>query len=88
MAKLGARGRKELVRMVLETEVNDPSRLSDWERTTVALMSDGQVLRKLDVRFKSDGQKHSYGWTVYRKAKGVTVEKFVKLYEAVGFKKA
>lgn len=74
MAKLSARGRKELYRVSLEAVVTDPDRLVTWERTTKALMSDNKVLEKRDVRFKPDsihpeGQRHSYGWTVRGKLK-------------------
>lgn len=68
MAKLSARGRTELFRLEKETPTEKLSdRLIDWERKTVSIMSDRTVLQKIDVRFRSDGKKHSYGWKVYTK---------------------
>jgi hypothetical protein len=51
-------------------------------------MSDGKVLSKLDVRFRSDARKHTYGWTVRGKAKaGLTPARFVEIYESQGFRR-
>lgn len=66
MAKLSARGRKEILRLAFEQEVPDDD-LVMWRRTTEAYMTDGHILRKRDVRFKPDsfrpeGRAHSYGW--------------------------
>lgn len=90
MAKLKARGRKELVRVTRIT-IPDEGGLTDWTRKTYALMSDGVFLEKLDVRFKPsefkpEGEKHSYGWKVGGKSKK-TVEQFVSDAEARGFKR-
>ena len=85
MAKLGARGRKELARM--EKERAWPSDLTNWDRKTVAFMEDGTILRKVDVRFRSDGRRHSYGWTVFCKDQGISVEKFVAAFEKQGYKR-
>jgi hypothetical protein len=90
MAKLSARGRRELARVSRE-KLTPESALVSWEKTTVALMSDGSVLEKSDVRFKPDqydpgGRRHSYGWTVKGKVKaGLTPRQFVEIYEKRGF---
>lgn len=112
MAKLSARNRVELVRLVREStpEPNEecwgcagtgmsegqtckscsgskvrPS-LCDWRRTTLALMSDRKFLSKEDVRFRSDGRKHSYGWKVKGKLKAeVSTERFVEIYTKIGY---
>jgi hypothetical protein len=60
--------------------------LTTWERTTIALMSDGKILEKRDVQFRSDGQKHSYGWKIRpRTKKDMTVEAFVAACEKAGY---
>lgn len=98
MAKLSSRGRTclaEAVREYTEDQLqarhdkfwNDgkPS-LTNWERTTKRLMSDGKVLEKRDVRFRPDqfdrsGRHHSYGWKVAAKLKaGKTVADFIAVY--------
>lgn len=67
--------------------------LTKWEKKTIALMSNGKVLEKLDVIFHPNffdllGRKHSYGWKVKGKIKaGLTVEDFVAIYEKSGFTK-
>lgn len=90
MAKLSARGRTEVVRVARE---HDPklfeNSLCDWERVTLALMSDGNVLKKLDVRFRADGtarsgERYSYGWKVLGKFKGGGREDFLKKFPAAG----
>jgi len=69
-----------------EAQAYGGSSSTDWSRITLALMSDGAVLRKLDVRFKFDGRKHSYGWKNYAKAKpGLTPERFVEVFTARGY---
>lgn len=59
-----------------------------FERITVRLMSDGNVLEKLDVRFYPDaqpwpgeemGRYYSYGWKVKGKAK-VPAAEFADIY--------
>lgn len=93
MARLSARGRDELVRLEREHDVLD-SELIDWERDTIALMSDGKIMRKRDVRFKastySPAKKHSYGWKVLAKLKAgldpvESIERFAQSYEAKGY---
>lgn len=92
MAKLSARGRKELARVEREESVlTKPVGGVDWRRNTYALMSDGTILNKYDVRFVADSfnkepRKHSYGWTVWKKVKPeVTAEKFVAYFIKRGF---
>ncbi len=86
MAKLTARNRKELVRVTKIIACEDADRLISSERLTIALMSDGKILRKRDVVFRSDGTKHSYGWKVFGKAKaGVTAERFAEVYLSHGY---
>lgn len=89
MAKLNARGRQELARV--EKEFN-PSEDVDptccWERRTYALMSDGKVLRKIDVRWRNDNRLHSYGWHIKGNIKaGVDVTQWLTSYENIGFRK-
>ena len=91
MAKLSARGRRELLRVERERSTPD-GELTIWERTTLAVMSDGGVLSKLDVRFRPDayepgGRLHSYGWKRKGKlAAGKTVETFRQAYERAGWR--
>ena len=83
MAKLSARGRTVQVTTVREQTIIDPTALCDWRRTTRKLMSDGAVLEKLDVRFRDDGRKHSYGWKVRGKLKaGLTAADYARIYRA------
>lgn len=70
MAKLSAKGAKELMRASKESVVTDDESI-DWRRITRAWMDDGRVLEKRDVNFKATGtadyqkaRKHSYGWKV------------------------
>lgn len=89
MAKLSARGRKELCRLTKTEKVADETSPASERRTTVALMDDGKILKKMDVVFRSDNRKHSYGWKVTATLKaGVTTERFVEIYEKLGFTKA
>ena len=83
MAKLSARGRKELVRVTREVEPKEEGRPA--MRISRALMSDRTVLKKVDYKH-ADGMKHSTGWKVEGKAKeGVTPERFAELYAAHGY---
>lgn len=73
MAKLSANGRVEVARWMYDTDTPD-SDSTTWNRTTLALMSDGNLLQKYDCRFKPDtfspdGRYHSYGWKKYRRMK-------------------
>lgn len=91
MAKLKARGRTEIFRVVRERD-NLPRRDTDpvsnwvvWRRDTVTLMSDGNFLRKKDARWK-DGSKHTWDWTVDGKIKaGLTVEGALEIYAKAGY---
>jgi hypothetical protein len=81
MARLKAHG-TELLR--IEREVTpDSSSSTIWGRETVAYMSDGKILSKIDVRFKPDrfdpaGRFHSYGWKLWKRVKpGVSIEEVV-----------
>lgn len=65
MAKLSARGRTELARLTRDRSITDE--LINRERITLAFMSDGNILRKRDVWFRSDGRYHSYGWKVLKR---------------------
>ncbi len=66
MAKLSARGRKEVFRVSKEIEVTDPESSITWEKMTRALMTDGSLLVKRQVRFKatecSASYVHTWGW--------------------------
>ena len=86
MTRLSAHG-KELLRVELERDINDPERSTTWERITRAYMPDGKVMQKIDVRFKPSsfqpsGERYSYGWKVYAQRKaGTTIENY-KAYVA------
>ena len=87
MAKLSAYRQREVLRVERERVPTAPDALTDWERMTLAVMSNGRVLEKLDVHFKPDafeptGRRHSYGWKVKgRLAAGKTPETFRAAYE-------
>lgn len=97
MAKLGAHG-YELARVVREALFADESQneLVSWERRTLALMSDGYVLVKDDVRFwperydteaekRAGGRFHSYGWKRGKRV-GWPRDRFVAWAEARGYR--
>lgn len=74
----------------MEREVEND--LITWERITVALMDDGVILRKRDVKFKpahyeTEGSKYSYGWTVKGKARPGTAAAFEAAYTKAGYTK-
>lgn len=101
MAKLSSRGRTcvaEATREYTSEQLqahhdrtwNDgkPS-LTEWERRTKRLMTDGTVLEKHDVLFRPGpfdypgSRRHSYGWKVAAKLKaGKTAADFVAIYQA------
>jgi hypothetical protein len=94
MAKLSAGGRTELARVAREVDFSVAENdLIDWQRITYALMNDGKVLCKRDVRFRSefrDGGKHSHGWTVVDKLGLRTLdgaESWVARLESAGYKR-
>jgi len=73
MAKLSAYNQREVFRATREKSTPEGD-LTTWERDTFAVMSNGRILRRLDVRFRPDaydpkGRLHSYGWKVYGKCK-------------------
>lgn len=84
MAKLRARGRQEIVRMVRERETPD-DRLTTSEKEQAALMSDGNVLKRRTIRWREasyGSATHDYGWKVAGKIKaGLTPEDFVRIYQ-------
>jgi hypothetical protein len=89
MAKLKARGRTEIARLVVERETPD-SELVSSEKIQVALMSDGNVLDRRVVRWrKQDAYSsgpHDYGWKIKGKIKaGLTPEDFIRIYQKKGF---
>jgi hypothetical protein len=84
MAKLKSRGRTELARVSREKDTPG-GELTIWEKSTVALMSDRNVLEKRDVRFK-EGDRHSHGWKVKGKLKeGLTPQQFADIYVKRGY---
>ena len=92
MAKLSARGRKELARVFKEKKPESNSII--WEKRTLALMSDGTVLIKRDIRFEPDsyepkGRFHSYGWVIKGKIEaGLTTEDWEQIYLDAGYQRA
>lgn len=81
MAKLSAHG-TEVARFSKEHETPE-STLTSWSKTTYAIMSDGAVLQKRDVRFRPadyekaqypNGRLSSYGWKKHNKAKLLVVD--------------
>ncbi len=91
MAKLRAYGQREVLRVEREKNTPDDD-LTTWERETRALMHNGRVLRKLDVRFRSDAftpepRFHSYGWKLWgRLAADKTPETFRAAHEWAGWR--
>lgn len=78
MAKLSAHG-EELGRVELERTPTREGALTCWTRITYAVMEDGVILKKLDVRFKADanghgGGFHSYGWKKHGKLRFATTK--------------
>lgn len=87
MAKLSARGRKELARLSKESIPTDPDSLTNWRKHTYAFMSDRTILQKTDVRFKHGDERHSYGWTVWTKVKDLegALERTIERLIAAGY---
>lgn len=90
MAKLSARNRTELLRLSKQEDV--PNVLSGiiWRRWTRAYMSDGNVLEKYDIRFRSlDYPKekfHSYGWKrKMKQIKGLSLHTITEDYKKNGW---
>lgn len=90
MARLKSRGRTELVRLVRELPGDDDVH---FRKRFVALMSDGVVLRKDQVRFKatqswepSRGRLHDWGWKVHGRIKATaTTESFTESHVKAGY---
>jgi hypothetical protein len=72
MAKLSARGRKEILRLSRQTPPPEDSKdRIEWYKHTRAYMDDGHVLTKMDARYAPDpngygrsvkGYLHTWGW--------------------------
>jgi hypothetical protein len=88
MAKLSARGRTVVVQFSYALDRGpEIDALCDWSRITRAVMSDGAILEKSDVRFRADGRRHSYGWKVRGKLKpGATGQQLLERYLTKGWK--
>jgi hypothetical protein len=93
MAKLKARGRQEIARLVKVTETPDDKDVSE-EKSQIALMTDGNVLSRRVIRWRPGSSMldyggsptHDYGWKVKGKIKtGLTAEDFVRIYQGRGF---
>jgi len=93
MAKLKARGRQEIARLIKVTPLPDDKDASE-DRTQVALMTDGNVLSRRVLRWRPGGPMlqyggnptHDYGWKVKGKIKaGLTAEDFVRIYQDSGY---
>lgn len=93
MAKLTARGRRELVRLSKEVTIGRDG--VECEKYTVALMSDGRALKKIVTWFApgpynhGKPRRHDFGWKVMGK---VTQESsdpavFAAHFERRGYKK-
>lgn len=90
MAKLKARGRQEIVRLTKEMDLPNDDMLSH-AKMQVALMSDGNILKRRVVTWRDRGPHsnlgtHDYGWKVSGKIKaGLTPENFVEIYGKSGY---
>lgn len=93
MAKLSARGRTEVYRMVKEIPVK-PDEDVTYRKRTVCLMSDGTILVKDTVRFKPagswddpKGRLHDWGFKVKGKIKeGISPIQWFEMYLNAGYK--
>ena len=95
MAKLTARGQRELARAEKTTYFTPEQDDMVSERVTkYALRSDGYLLSQSISVFRPTfsfeppaGRRHNYGWKVVKKlGKEQTVEGFRKYFEAKGYK--
>jgi hypothetical protein len=90
MAKLKARGRQEIARLIKERELPDDESFSH-EKKQVTLMSDGNILKRRILRWRDRGPyqnkgTHDYGWKVIGKIKaGLTPEDFIAIYLKSGY---
>jgi hypothetical protein len=78
MARLSKHG-TELLRIAVETDIDNPESSTTWERLTRSYMSDGKILEKRDVRFKPTaisrvGESYSWGWKLGRRQLKPTVD--------------
>ena len=86
MAKLNARGRTVLVRMIRERMVRD-SGGTYRERITYALMSDQCILRKVVFWWEDNNKRSDSGWKNFGKTKE-TPEEFEQRLGEFGFYRA
>lgn len=91
MAKLSAHGRTEIVRMERENHAPKSDTII-YEKITVTMMSDGNMLEKRDVIFPAGpydngkNRRHSWGWKKKGKLKAdMTREKFIEIFSKRGF---
>ena len=93
MAKLKARGRQEIARLIKTSPLPEDRDASE-ETSQVALMTDGNVLSRRVIRWRPGGPMlqyggkptHDYGWKVKGKIKaGLTAEDFVRIYQNKGY---
>ncbi len=90
MAKLSAHG-NELIR--LEKEAG-PSDYAERVRTSLAVMADGKILRKVDSWSRPSYnpaklEQHSSGWKVYARLKtGISVDHYRETLIAQGWRAA
>ena len=88
MAKLKARGRKEIFR-VTKTKQRPDDRQISHERIQVALMTDNNFLKRRVIYWRPEanvGSQHDYGWKVTGKIKaGLTAEAALKIYLDAGY---
>jgi len=91
MAKLSAYRQREVLRVERERETPGDD-LCSWKRRTLAVMSNGRVLEKVNVMFRPDAfnpndRRHSYGWKVKgRLGATATPETFRAAYERAGWR--
>lgn len=83
MARLSKHG-KELFRYSQDRETPD-SDTTISRRTTTAIMEDGAILRKEDVRFRPSaswdppsGRAHCYGWKLHGKVKDGRIKDYLE----------
>lgn len=89
MAKLSARGRSVLA--TYTKTIDSPYDGVEYRRVSYALCDDGQVLKKLAVKFAAtDGLKayvHSFGWKNHSKYSVVAIDEMVEKLTDAGFEK-
>ena len=95
MAKLSARGRTEVMRFSKETEGDGLDLIK--RKTTIAIMSDGNILKKFTTWWKNiyhnNGmERRDGGWSVSGKFKKgldlpMSTNKYYEQYEKIGYVK-